>query len=421
MNTAVAYVAEPEVTLTDDQQAAFDAFMNFLLDPHDDVFVLAGYSGTGKTTLVRTLLERLPKIEAMARLVEADFGGWEIELTATTNKAAEAFSQITGQTVNTIHSLLGLRVHTDYKTRETSLQAKNGGQMQHRKLIFIDEGSFADRKLLRFVNALTKDCKIVFIGDPAQLTPIESADVPVFTSGYKGAQLTQVVRQAAGNPIIAVATDLRNWVETGEVCQITLDHHRLQWMNRQAFNDAMRDEFTDPTWKFNRSKFLAWTNKCCINTNHLVNSWVKGQPDFQVGDYAINNRFIGGKTALKTDQLVLITDKQPDTHFGYPGFTYQVDKIRDVFVPDDPVDRDRAIKDAKAREDFHTLQTIDDIWADLRSVYACTVNKAQGSTYNRVFIDLDDIGKCRNTNQIARMLYVAVTRASETVIFTGDL
>ena len=58
---------------------------------------------------------------------------------------------------------------------------------------------------------------------------------------------------------------------------------------------------------------------------------------------------------------------------------------------------------------------------DLRTRAAATVYKAQGSTHDSVFIDLDDIGKCRNDNLLARMLYVAISRARSQVLLTGDI
>ena len=65
--------------------------------------------------------------------------------------------------------------------------------------------------------------------------------------------------------------------------------------------------------------------------------------------------------------------------------------------------------------------TIERTWIDLRAAYAQTVDKSQGSTYDKVFIDLDDISHCTSGARIARMLYVAVSRARHQVIFTGDL
>lgn len=79
------------------------------------------------------------------------------------------------------------------------------------------------------------------------------------------------------------------------------------------------------------------------------------------------------------------------------------------------------LKQARADEDFHLVEEMESRWIDLRAAYACTINKAQGSTYDKVFIDLDDIRRCNSGNQIARMLYVAVSRARHQVIFTGDL
>ena len=102
------------ITLTNDQQNAMDAFNRFLCDPIETVFVLKGYSGTGITTLVKTLLELLPGFMKEAKLINPKMPTYVVELTATTNKAAETFSQITGMAVSTIHSFLGLRVKTDY-------------------------------------------------------------------------------------------------------------------------------------------------------------------------------------------------------------------------------------------------------------------------------------------------------------------
>jgi ATP-dependent exoDNAse (exonuclease V) alpha subunit len=57
----------------------------------------------------------------------------------------------------------------------------------------------------------------------------------------------------------------------------------------------------------------------------------------------------------------------------------------------------------------------------LRAAYAQTINKSQGSTYDRVFIDLDDLARCSSGDQLARMLYVGFSRARHQVFLTGDL
>jgi ABC-type transport system involved in cytochrome bd biosynthesis fused ATPase/permease subunit len=103
----------PELVLTDDQEAALKAFCEFLFDPVERVFVLSGYSGTGKSTLVKTLIDRLPGYIRTVKLIDSTYKELQIQLTATTNKAAESFAHATGMDVITIHSFLGLRVNTD--------------------------------------------------------------------------------------------------------------------------------------------------------------------------------------------------------------------------------------------------------------------------------------------------------------------
>lgn len=91
-----------------------------------------------------------------------------------------------------------------------------------------------------------------------------------------------------------------------------------------------------------------------------------------------------------------------------------------MFVPDSWKEVKKKILMWRELQEYNLIAMADK-WADLRAMYACTVNKSQGSTFDRVFIDLSDIAKCNNGNTIARMLYVAVTRARHEVILTGDI
>lgn len=410
------------VTLTSDQQSALDAITRFLVDPIEAVFVLSGYSGTGKTTLIKTLLDLLPNFMKTARLVNPKVATYNISLTATTNKAAEAFSQITGQEVNTIHSFLGLRVHTDYATNTTTLVPTKKVPPEG-CLIFIDEASYIDKQLLSLIFKLTSKCKIIFMGDPAQLTPVKSQGTPVFDANFSGAMLSQVVRQAEGNPIIDLSTKFRETVNSGEFFQFVPDGQTIQYMDRDTFNQEIVAEFTRPNWRYPDSKILAWTNTCVINYNHLVSDSVKGDPNFQVGDYAICNKYVTvGRRALKTDQLVCITGIEPNVpRHGVMGSVMTLDHNISLFFPDSRKDRNDRIKQARACGDLQTVAHIESEWVDLRAAYACTINKAQGSTFDRVFIDLDDVSRCNMGDQIARMLYVGVSRARHNVYLTGDL
>ena len=413
-------VAAP-FALSTDQQAAMDKFNLFISDPSSPVFTLSGFSGTGKSTLIKTLLDQLPAFMKTLKLINPSFKELEVRLTATTNKAAEAFGQITGMEVSTIHSLLGLRVVTDYKTNTSSLVAKNN-DTQIGLLLFVDEASFIDSALLDRIFKGTSQCKIVFIGDPAQLTPIKATSTPVFEANFPGAHLSQVVRQAEGNPIISLSTMFRETVSSGEFFSFKPDGNAIQYMDRDTFNKAIEAEFTRPDWRYHHSKMLGWTNKCVIGYNQYVSSKVSGDPSFQTGDYAVCNSFLTiGRNSIKTDQMVCISGISEDERVhDVLGNWFMLDYSIRAFMPKTLADRNARIKQARAEEDYTTVAHIESQWADLRAAYACTINKAQGSTFDKVFIDLDDISRCNSGDQIARMMYVAVSRARHQVFLTGD-
>lgn len=413
---------QEEIKLTEDQQNALDSFYTFFSDPIETVFVLSGYSGCGKSTLVRTLLDRLPDYVRAMKLINPNQKDYSTELTATTNKAAETLSQITGHDVRTIHSFLGLRVQNDFKNNTSTLIPKSTVPVEG-YLLFIDEASYIDSKLLDYIFKLTKNCKIVFIGDSAQLTPVKATGTPVFESNFSGAALTTVVRQAEGNPIVDLSTQFRNTVNSGQFFSFKPDGKHVVYLEREHFNKAIESEFTRPDWKYQDSKILAWTNKCVIGFNHFVRNLAKGDPHFQVDDYAVCNSFLTmGRMNIKTDQLVQITGITDDYEMhGVMGKRYTLDHVVHSFMPNSLADKNARIKKARAEADLHLVAEMETQWVDLRAVYAQTINKSQGSTYNEVFIDLDDVSRCNSGDAIARMLYVAVSRARNRVFLTGDL
>lgn len=409
------------INLTEDQEKALELFVQFLTDPSEPVFVLSGYSGTGKSTLTKVIIEQYEGILKIAKLINPLVKPMNLVLTATTNKAAESLSFVTGENVQTIHSFLNLRVETNYETGETRLISRSK-TIQEDALIFIDEASYVDRQLLEYIFRLTRNCKIVFMGDPAQLTPVKSTNTPVFSANFPGAHLSQVVRQAEGNPIIDLSSKFRDTVNTGVFFSFKPDGTAIKHMSREAFNAEVDKEFNNPSWKYKDSKVLAWTNKCVINYNHAIRNAVKGDPEFQVGDYAICNNFIGsGKQSLKTDQMVQITDIGDLVEVSEVMGNYiTLDNTITFFSPKSLADKNARISKAKKQGDFGLIETISNQWIDLRAAYACTINKSQGSTFDRVFIDLDDVSRCNSGDQIARMLYVGVSRARHQVILTGD-
>ncbi len=412
-----------DITLSEDQQKAMDDICSFVADPEQAVFVLSGYAGTGKSTLVSYIMDFLPNYIKTLQAFNPGFQPLETVLTATTNKACEALAQITGEEVCTIHSLLKLRLA--YDARGNASLHDDKAQTVYRKLIFIDEASFIDRQVLGYIFEYTNDCKIIFMGDPAQLAPVKSADTPVFILNYPGAKLETVMRQAAGNPIIELATLFRHAVNTGEWPEDVghlIDGTFIQHMNRVEFNEAVLSEFTRPDWKFADSKVLAWTNARGVQYNQYIREHAKGEPELQVDDYAIVNKYCTmDRMTLRTDQMVQITKIENGEDFGVEGKWYELDSKVSLFMPNSLADRKAAEKRAISEDNGKMIFAVNQNWVDLRAAYACTVNKSQGSTYGKAYVDLDDIGSCRNKNTLARMLYVGFSRARTNLILTGDL
>lgn len=414
-----------EMTLTKDQQNAYNEFVAFLANPEERTFVIQGYSGTGKSTLVRKLLDDIPQILKTVRLIYPNpkFDP-EIKLTATTNKAAENLSRISGTEVSTIHSELKLRVMTDFRTGRTNLISGEPQFELEPSILFIDEASYIDERLMKKIFNHTNMCKRVFIGDPAQLLAVGATTSPVFNAGFKTAKLEQVVRQEEGSSLEKLIHSLRHAVNTGEFGIYPPDGEKIIHCPRPEFEQKILSEFIRKDWEFTDSKVLAWTNKAVIGFNHAIYNHAKGQPDLKVGDYAVVNSYVkAGNCAFKTDQTVLVTKVTPDAiRHGVKGKLFCLDKeITEFFMPDNKDDTKRAHQECVDSNDYEAAKEILESWIDLRAAYSCTINKSQGSTFNEVYIDLDDVAKCRDKNQLARMLYVGISRAKERVILTGDI
>jgi hypothetical protein len=411
------------IQLTQEQQAGLDQIFKFVLDPQQQSLVLEGYSGCGKSTLIRSFIDKLPGFLHSTRLLDPKFKEPEVVMTATTNKASENLARITGMEVRTIHSFLGLRVQTDFRTGKTMLVETKNAVPPMDCLVVVDEASYIDPVLLTKAYQRTRNCKFLFVGDPAQLVSFNLTSAPVFMAGFPTVKLTEVVRQAKGNPIIELATQFRHTVNTGEWLPFKPDGNKVIHLSQEDFIAEIEKEFSRPGWRYLDSKVLAWTNKTVIGYNHHINNVVNGDPEFQVGDYAVCNSFtIVGSMATKTDQTVQICGIEDNvTRYGVQGKVFSLDNGMIAFMPNKLEDKKARLRQARADEDFNTVSIIESQWIDLRAEFAQTINKSQGSTYNRVFIDLNDVARCNSGNQLARMLYVGCSRPRDQVILTGDL
>ena len=406
-------------SLTPSQEEAKAEIIDFLLDSSQKYFVLKGVAGTGKTHLINQVEKDFVEVEKLLT-VTGVYKPQEWQYTATTHKAAHALRAAANRDTCTLHSLLSLQLKSNYRTGKNFL-VRNSATTVDDMIIVVDEASYIDYDLLEALEKYTVNCKVIFMGDPAQLTPIGLNHSPVFLAGFNTYTLTQVVRQSTKHPLSPILEHFRNYIlgHTESLPKITACPELVR-MTSDEFNKTIISEFTSG-WSSSKSKVLAWRNKTVTKYNQMLFTGVNNRSNFEVGDVVVNNKAIPN---IATDAEVEIVSGHSTSSLGVQGHSYAVytgAKSVHVFVPDNPADYkkhlNRAIKDGKTED----VKTIMDTWADLRPVYASTVNKAQGSTYDKVFIDLGDFKTLKDPNQLARLLYVALSRAKYQVVFTGDL
>lgn len=417
------------LSLTKSQQDAYDDIVNFLLDDSRFVHVVQGHSGTGKSTLLRTLIDNYPYLEKTIKLVNPKHKPRDLRITATTNSACDSLASIVKQRVCTIHSLIGVRWIEDYMTGNGKLVLNRGIAKVYDSFICIDEGSYINQELWAWINRqVDKSCKILVLGDKWQL--INGDIAPLFDGKYSLSVMTDIVRQTEINgkphPILELGVALKDSITTGILPNPVIDGEHLIWLPDDQFEKVVYDDFLNKDKV--TSKILAYHNKVVNGYNKAIFSRDKGRHYFSTGDTVINNRYLPSTNdntpPLKTDAEVSIKNAASVSQLDVPGMLYTVacfNGLRNVFVPDNHLMYETALEHHRKIEDRYAVQLIVDTWADLRPVYASTVHKAQGRTLDRVYIDLNNIGKCHDKALMSRLLYVAVTRARHQVVFRGSI
>lgn len=416
--------------LTADQKVAAKQFSKFLLNQNQKVFVLEGYSGCGKTTLTKYLLSLVESNYEMLKYLIKDKTMFrpEVALTATTHKAATELSKQTGQEATTIHSFLKLRVQTDYRAGKTKLVRDKNFKLVHSTILFVDEASMVDQVLFDAIKDSTEHCKLVLIGDPKQLLHMDSDEAIAFSNPEVHAKLSSVVRQAAGNPIIQLATDFRKAIDdpsfTPDISQYLGD--TIINIDGDVFQSLVHDRFSPENYQPNKTKILCWTNRQVNDYNGYIRRMHTSIDTPYPGERLIANAPVvfGNKILIGNEQSITVNsiDTKPENYLGVPVFSLYAIGIQEAIkIPACGTTYNRELNKAKREKDWYKYFSLKDGIADLRPPYASTIHKAQGSTVDEVFLDLNDISKCKSRDTLLRLLYVGCTRPTERLYIYGDI
>ena len=426
-------MTEQTLVLNEGQQEAADNVFHFLFDTEQE-FSITGPAGTGKTTLMAYIMKNVIKeYKDAAALMGTKGVDYEFHLTATTNKAADVLSQSTGLPVSTIHSFLGLRVRDNYKTGQQTLVRTNKYKVYSNIILFIDEASMVDSALYdHLMDALDDTCKVIYLGDHCQMTPVNEDLSPVYRNPKYSSPLIQPMRNADQPALMALCNQLRQTVETGIFKPIRKVPGVIEYLDESNIHDFMEFTFRHENPGCRALAFSNMRVQAYLSYMREIRGY---QNFFQDHERVVNNTSfdIGRNKILPPESLHTIVEVDHTIHtstfksasdkFDIPYYRVRLEGLGKMWfkVPKD-FQEVRDVKNIMARrKDWGPMFDIRDTFIDLRGSDAATVYKAQGSSYDSVLLDLNDINRAPTLNQAARLLYVGASRARQKLYLWGEL
>lgn len=364
---------------------------------------LYGSAGVGKTFCMNYLVNYLKSL------------GNSVLVTAPTHKALQVLRGKVDHTddgFKTIHSFLGLKQY--YYKDKVYFKATWGFQPQYFDYVVIDEASMVNKELVDLIEKWEEEKNITFIivGDKKQLPPV--GEIESLLLDYKGYELTEIVRQKKGSSIIDLSRNL-NWLfklkDTKEYRFIKeIDYERLA-------TEGHGDD----------CKFISWRNIFVDQVGKKVRGLLYSDEE----DYAIGESlyFTNAVEGFHNNQEVIVDFIRKETMFkenheleyyvlGFQGHTAQTRVIKNSSLKNYK-EYTNELKKACENKIVHWSEFYDWIesWSTLKTNYSLTVHRSQGSTYKHTIINLGDILCNPNEDEREKMLYTAVTRASDSIDF----
>ncbi len=424
--------------------------------------MIKGYAGTGKTTSVSALVKTLEQ------------SGVPVMLLAPTGRAAKVLGNYSGRKAWTIHRQI--------YTRRSDKTGRGWFELKENELenavFFVDEASMigtgnsgtADigsgdllEDLISHIYS-GNNCRLVLIGDAAQLPPVGSEKSPALELDFMrkeyylniaAVELTEVIRQKAGSGILANATSLRNLITSGLA--------ELPKINTRGFSDVIKVEedlqsyFENAYAKYGKDDMIIITrsNKRANQYNQQVRARILWhEEEINAGDRMMilknNYYWLDGSTSqagflangdtLQIQRVLKFEDRESFRFckaivklVDYPdepefetilwcnaiweeGPSLNYDKVRELgnlIALDYPEITNMALLRKKVRDDpyFNALQ--------IKFAYAITCHKAQGGQWPCVFLDQGYLTDEMTGIELNRWFYTAMTRASEELYLVG--
>lgn len=190
--------------LNSQQKEVIKQIDDFINNPNEFAMTISGWAGTGKTTLMEIVNKRY-------------WMGHTVHFAATTHKAAGVLKEKVGKKVFTVNSLFGIMIETDLEGDNYDVSRKTrklaDDKVKPNSIIIIDEASMLS--IQNYIDVVLKakerKCKIIFIGDSAQLSPVNEDDISIVfrNTDHRIVELTKVMR-TDDNAILNESALVRN-------------------------------------------------------------------------------------------------------------------------------------------------------------------------------------------------------------------
>ena len=445
-----------------EKEGLFQALGAFLVSRDErKAFILRGYAGTGKTSVVSALVRALAALKQPCVLL------------APTGRAAKVLSRYSGVQAYTIHKKI-------YRQNQLGIEAFSLSDNLHKRTLFIvdeasmlsgarDNSTFGSGCLLddlvRYVYN-GEGCSLLLLGDDAQLPPVGSPSSPALDADYMarsyGLQVTgyglqEVARQALDSGILSEATRIRQEIQNS---QLKIQNLSIQPNKRDIIQVPGEEviETLEASWRevgAEETLIIARSNKM----TNLYNQGVRARILWKEDDLSNGDRLMVSKnnyfwTQAYKDleflangdmlEIIRLTNRHEMYGFHFAkaslrsvDYNWEIEALiwLDTLTTDSPEANYTLQKTlfAAIAEDYPEVKNKKDLVKliyespyynalQVRFAYCVTCHKAQGGQWKHVYIDTSGIGEdaermadSAERREYLRWLYTAVTRATEKI------